>query len=61
MLAVTEQDAVDLKHGRGITAPSQASGHTLKSDHIRAERDGVLIALCHAREGILVPKRVFNL
>jgi len=57
VLAVTEQDAVDLKHGREITAPSDF----LKSEYIRAEMDGVLIALCHAREGALVPKRVFNL
>jgi len=57
VLAVTEQDAVDLKHGRGIAAPS----HLLNSEYIRAERDGVLIALCHARDGALVPKRVFNM
>ena len=61
VLAVTDQDAIDLKHGRGITAPSQAFGHLLNSEHIRAERDGVLIALCQPREGILVPKRVFNM
>jgi len=57
VLAVTDQDAVDLKHGRGIAAPS----HLLNSEHIRAERDGVLIALCQPRDGILVPKRVFNM
>jgi tRNA pseudouridine55 synthase len=57
VLAVTEQDAVDLKHGRGMTAPSQYLSHEI----VRAERDGVLIALCTARHGILVPKRVFNL
>ncbi len=57
VLAVTEQDAVDLKHGRGILA----SPETLTRDLIRAERDGVLIALCHAREGLWIPKRVFNL
>ena len=57
VLAVTEHDAVDLKHGRGIAAPS----HLLKSEYIRAEWDGVLIALCTARDGALVPKRVFNM
>ena len=57
VLAVTEQDAIDLKHGRGITAPP----HLLNSEHVRAEWDGVLIALCRPHDGILVPKRVFNL
>lgn len=57
VLAVTEQDAVDLKHGCGISAPSEF----LKSEYIRAEWDDVLIALCQPRDGILVPKRVFNL
>ena len=57
VLAVTEQDAVDLKHGRGIPAPPDI----LKCEYIRAEKDGVLIALCHAREGLWLPKRVFNL
>ena len=57
VLAVTEQDAIDLKHGRGITAPPQY----LDSEFIRAEWDGVLIALCQPRDGALIPKRVFNL
>lgn len=57
VLAVTEQDAIDLKHGRGILAPS----HLLNHDYVRAERDGVLIALCQPRDGTLVPKRVFNM
>jgi tRNA pseudouridine55 synthase len=57
VLAVTEQDAINLKHGRGIAAPSGP----LRSEYIRAEMDGVLIALCHAREGLWLPKRVFNM
>lgn len=57
VLAVTDQDAIDLKHGRGIAAPP----HLLDSETIRAERDGVLIALCQPRDGALVPKRVFNM
>ena len=61
VLAVTEQDAVDLKQGREITASPQVLKELLKSDYVRAERDGVLIALCQPRDGILVPKRVFNL
>ena len=57
VLAVTDQDAIDLKHGRTISASPQL----LNSETIRAERDGVLIALCQPRDGVLVPKRVFNL
>jgi len=57
VLAVTDQDAIDLKHGREIAAPP----HTLDREFIRAEWEGVLIALCQSRGGILVPKRVFNL
>ena len=57
VLAVTDQDAIDLKHGRGIAAPPQY----LDSEFIRAESGGVLIALCQPRDGNLIPKRVFNL
>ena len=57
VLAVTDQNAIDLKHGRGIAAPPQY----LDSEFIRAEWDGVLIALCQPRDGSLFPKRVFNL
>lgn len=57
VLAVTEQDAIDLKHGRGISAPA----HLLNHEYVRTEWDGVLIALCQPRDGILVPKRVFNM
>lgn len=57
VLAVTDQDAIDLKHGRGMTAPP----HLLDHEYVRAERDGVLIALCQPRDRVLVPKRVFNL
>lgn len=57
VLAVTDQYAIDLKHGRGITAPSDLLNH----EFVRAEWDDVLIALCQPRDGILVPKRVFNM
>ena len=57
VLAVTEQDAIDQKHGCGISAPPQY----LNDEFIRAEWDGVLIALCQPRDGELFPKRVFNL
>jgi tRNA pseudouridine55 synthase len=56
VLAVTEQDAIDLRHGRSITA----SPH-LQANLIRAEASGTLLALCEPRDGALVPKRVFNL
>jgi len=57
VLAVNENDASDLKHGRGITAPDVSA----TIDLIRAEWNGVLIALCTMQDGALVPKRVFNL
>jgi len=57
VLAVTEIDAIHLKHGRSITAPSQFSDISM----IRVEWDGTLIALCSPRDGTLVPKRVFNM
>jgi tRNA pseudouridine55 synthase len=56
VLAVTEQDAIDLRHGRSITAPPH-----LQANLIRAEASGTLLALCEPRDGALVPKRVFNL
>ena len=57
VLAVTETDAIHLKHGRSITAPSHLSDISM----IRVEWDGTLIALCSPRDGTLVPKRVFNM
>ena len=57
VLAVTEQDAIDLKHGRTIAAPP----HLLNHEFVRTEWDGILIGLCQPRDGALVPKRVFNM
>lgn len=57
VLAVTEQDVIHLKHGRSITAPH----HPATVDLIRVEWNGKLIALCSPRDGVLVPKRVFNM
>lgn len=56
VLAVSISDAKDLRHGRSITAPND-----VQSELIRAEFDGTLLALCEPRDGVLVPKRVFNL
>ncbi len=61
VLAVTANDVVDLKHGRGIAAPDSLSDFALSGDWIRAEMDGVLIALCSPQAGVLIPKRVFNM
>ena len=57
VLAVTETDAIHLKHGRSITAPSHLSDISM----LRVEWGGTLIALCSPRDGALVPKRVFNM
>lgn len=59
VLAVTEHDAKELKHGRAITRPQDfkdsASGLTL------ATSGGIEIALLRADGPTLVPKRVFNI
>lgn len=65
-LAVTDQDAFQLRQGRSIVLlPRQVE--TLKdrlrdgSRTVSAVRDGTLIALCSMRAGRLEPDRVFNL
>ncbi len=61
VLAITADHAVDLRHGRGIDAPDNLPEAAQMSDLIRAELEGVLIALCSPQAGVLIPKRVFNL
>lgn len=61
VLAITADQAVDLRHGRGIPAPDGFETIDPITGLVRAEQDGVLIALCTARDGDLTPKRVFNL
>ncbi len=61
VLAITADQAVDLRHGRGITAPSDSPDLVHMDDFIRAELEGVLIALCSPQDGIFIPKRVFNM
>ncbi len=59
VLAVADQDATDLRHGRAID---------LKSSDIAPSTDWVLamegkreVALCEMRDGKFFPKRVFNM
>lgn len=61
VLAITADQAVDLRHGRGIAAPPNSPDLVQMDDFIRAELDGVLIALCSPQDGVLIPKRVFNM
>jgi tRNA pseudouridine55 synthase len=57
VLAVTDQDATDLRQGRSIAAPHSYQD----SEWILAEAEGLAIALCQPRDEELFPKRVFNL
>ncbi len=59
VLAITENDAINLKHGRAIVL--LPSSELLESEWILAMYDGKAIALCETAEGQLRPKRVFNL
>jgi len=59
VLAITEQEAIDLKHGRAIVlTPSFAD---LNPTWILAMLEDKAIALCDTSEGLLRPKKVFNL
>ena len=63
VLALTENDAEHMRHGRAIAAPPS---FTVKIDAddphwILAKFDGKAIALCHVSGGMVSPKRVFNL
>ena len=59
VLAITEIEANELKHGRAIVlTPSLAAEN---SDWILAMEKDKAVALCHAIEGQLRPKKVFNL
>lgn len=62
VLAATSQDAIDLKHGRAIAAPSHLSRPdiTEQPEWVLVKSEGKAIALCDARGGQLLPKRVFN-
>jgi tRNA pseudouridine55 synthase len=66
-LAVTDQDAAHLKHGRAIAFSSDyaqrvnEARNRSKSPLICAFNDGKALALCEVRTDVLHPKRVFNL
>jgi len=59
VLAITENDASDLKHGRAIVL--SPSSQLNKSEWILAMCGGKAIALCEPAGGQLRPKRVFNI
>jgi len=58
VLAITDQDVNELKHGRVIDCPD----NTFEAQNwVLTLFDGKEIALCSPRDGKLFPKRVFNL
>lgn len=59
VLALTETDAIELKHGRAIVlTPSFTAAN---SEWIVAMLDDKVVALCNADAGQLRPKKVFNI
>lgn len=54
-LAVTEGEAIRLRHGQGLRLP------TTKSGTVQLTSDGNLVALAEIKGGIARPLRVFNL
>ena len=66
-LAVTDPDAVNLKHGRAIALSSYNTASLKRVDSgadnglILAIYEGKALALCEVRGRMLHPKRVFNL
>ena len=59
VLAITEMQAIELKHGRAVTLTSPDICEDAET--LLAMLDGKAIALCAAQAGFLKPKRVFNL
>ena len=59
VLAITELEATELKHGRAIVLTS--SLNTENSEWILAMEGNKAVALCNTSEGQLRPKKVFNL
>ena len=58
VLAITENDAAELKHGRAIGLPATVDA---TQPWVLCTENGKEIALCSPRDGTLYPKRVFNL
>lgn len=63
VLAVTEDEAVNLKHGRAIvpTSPIRTDPAADTPQWVLVMEGGKAVALCDARGGMVSPKRVFNL
>jgi len=64
VLAVTDQDAANLKQGRAIALPNslnQSPEAAETPQWVLAMRGKQAVALCDPRGGVLAPKRVFNL
>ena len=59
VLALTEQEAIELKHGRAIVLTPSFKAEN--SEWILAMLDDKAVALCDTQDGQLRPKRVFNL
>ncbi len=63
VLAATDQETIDLKHGRAIAAPlsQNQSDDTDTPNWVLVMNKGKAVALCDAQDGMILPKRVFNL
>jgi len=63
VLAVTDIEASDLKHGRAIASslPHDQTGTPDDPYWVLAMFNDKAIALGHAQDGMFLPKRVFNL
>jgi len=63
VMIVTENEAIDLKHGRAIASSlsQDQSDDGEPPSWILAVMNDTAIALCHRRGGEILPKRVFNL
>ena len=59
VLAITEQESIELKHGRAIAISSSKTA--AESAMILAMLGETAIALCEPAEGHWAPKRVFNI
>jgi tRNA pseudouridine55 synthase len=59
VLAITELEATELKHGRAIV--NKLTGNAKYPDRILAMLNNNAVAICSTTEGYHKPKRVFNL
>jgi len=63
VLAVTDQDAEHMKHGRAIVHPAslRLERKAAELQWVLAMSGGKAVALCHVSGGMVSPKRVFNI